>query len=275
MNAFVRRLFQATPVLRDLYGLARARYNRLRVRASAKGYFRNVDEYLRALEIEDDRKVDIRTKDGLVITIRRNFMDAAILGEVFLDESYVRGLVLPDRPTVVDIGGYIGDFALFAAKRLNARRVVVCEPSPRNWDLLQKNVANNSYGDRIEMVNKAVTDGEDVMMNVEASDRGQARVSAYGPGDVPRQRIPGVSLASLMESHGLDTIDLLKIDCEGGEYAILSGTPSEALKRIRNIVFEFHEIDGFQAKLDAVKRRLASEGYSLRVHGDLVYASRH
>ena len=90
-------------------------------------------------------------------------MDASILAEVFLDNCYIRGLSLPDEPVVVDVGGYIGDFAIYAVKRLKARKVVACEPSPRNFALLKRNVAVNRYGDRIQMLNKAVTDGECVM----------------------------------------------------------------------------------------------------------------
>ena len=124
-------------------------------------------------------------------------MDASIIGEIFLDNCYVRDLVLPEHPIIVDIGGYIGDFALYAAKRLNARKVVVCEPSAENLAILKRNVSNNHYEDRIEVVNKAVTDGSDVMMDVTASCRGQARVSAYSRGNVPRQPIAGISLANL------------------------------------------------------------------------------
>ena len=261
--------------MRDLYVMARKIHYVRRAVKAGESYFINLDEYRQALELEDGKIVDIRTRDGLILTIRRNYMDAAILAEVFLDNCYVRGLTIPDQPIVVDIGGYIGDFALYAANRLNARKVVVCEPSPRNWVLLKKNVANNHYEDRVEMVNKAVTDGEDVMLNVDAPDRGQARVSAYyGSNNLDRRTVPGVTLASLVEDYGLRVIDLLKIDCEGGEYTILSTTPTEVFDRIRNVVFEYHEIDGFKAKLTAVKQKLCDEGFSLKARGSLISASR-
>lgn len=275
MKIAVRRLCLGTPILRDLYLMVRKTYQNRRVMKAAESYFSNLDEYRKALKVEDGKIVDIRTKDGLILSIRRNYMDAAILAEVFLDKCYVQGLTMPDQPIVVDIGGYIGDFALYAAKCLNARKVVVCEPSPPNWTLLRKNVANNHYEDRIEMVNKAVTDGEDVMMNVDAPDRGQARVTAYyDSGNLSGKTIPGVTLASLVEDHGLRAIDLLKIDCEGGEYTILSTTPAEVFDRIRNVVFEYHEIDGFEAKLTAVKQKLCDAGFSLKARGSLIFASR-
>ena len=131
--------------------------------AAARGagrYFLNADEFKNALRrTRGTEPVDLRTADGLTITIRQNYGDASTVAEIFLDDCYVRDLTLPPNPVVIDVGGFIGDFSLYAVKRLNARRVIVCEPSPRNWALLLKNIANNGYENRIEPVNKAVTDG--------------------------------------------------------------------------------------------------------------------
>ena len=261
-------------MLRNVYWRARRRYHRQRLLGAARGYFLNCDDFDAALRLEDGQLVEINTKDGLSLTIRRNYMDAVILAEVFLDNCYVRYMDLPAEPVVVDIGGYIGDFALYAAKRLNARQVVVCEPSPRNWALLERNVASNHYKDRILTVHKAVTDGGDVFMDVDAPDRVQAMVSAFGPDQRGRKRIPGTTLKSVLDEHGIDTVDLLKIDCEGGEYSILSSTPADVFRRIRRIVFEYHEIDGFAAKLKSLKEHLRDGGYRIVTHSNLVWATR-
>jgi FkbM family methyltransferase len=274
MKMAVRRLFLGIPVIRGLYQKARKLKNHRRFLKLAQPQFINIDDYRKALELEDGKIVDIHTREGMTISIRRNVVDAGILAETYLDNSYVRGLSLPEHPIVVDIGGFIGDFALYAAKRLNALRVVVCEPSSQNWALLERNVANNHYEDRIELVNKAVTDGRDIRMNVDAPARGQHRVSGYYHSSVEGRTVPGISLASLVKDHGLTTIDLLKIDCEGGEYDILSATPKDVLNRIGNIVFEYHEIEGYKVKLEHLKKKLCDEGYSLKTHGSLIFASR-
>ncbi|MGA8406715.1 MAG: FkbM family methyltransferase [Candidatus Acidiferrales bacterium] len=192
-----------------------------------------------------------------------------------MDDCYIRDLTLPDNPLVIDVGGFIGDFCLYAVKRLNARRVIVCEPSPRNWALLLKNIANNGYEDRIEPVNKAVTEGGNAMMNIDAPDEQQCMVSAYGPSEQPLSAVSGISLAQLLQEHAVDSVDLLKIDCEGGEYAILESTPSDVFSRIRNIVFEYHDVDGGSwDKLESVNQRLRREGYALHTSRGLVTASR-
>jgi FkbM family methyltransferase len=197
------------------------------------------------------------------------------VAEIFLGNCYGRDLHLPPNPVVIDIGGFIGDFSLYAVKRLNARKVVVCEPSPRNWTLLLRNIANNGYENRIEPENKAVTaDGGSVMMNIDASDENQCMVSAYHTNEQPVKAVSGISLSQLLRDHAVENVDLLKMDIEGGEYAILESTPNEVLSRIRNIVFEYHDIDGGWAKLESAKQRLQREGYDLHESRGLVCASR-
>jgi FkbM family methyltransferase len=210
--------------------------------------------------------------DGLVITIRRNFGDAMTVAEVFSTDCYTRYLTLPESPVVIDVGGFIGDFSVYAVKRLNAAKVIVCEPSPRNWTLLLRNIANNGYQDRIEPVNKAVTDGGDVMMNIDAPDEAQCMVSACNSSQQGLSAVPGISLANLLRDHAVERVDLLKLDCEGAEYSILESTPSDVFRRIRNIVIEFYQIDGFVSKLKSMKEQLSREGYSLQARGGYIYA---
>jgi FkbM family methyltransferase len=275
MNTTIRKLVMANSLSRRFYFAARQAYHLRQAARGAGRYFLNADEFRSALRTQGEggALVDLRTRDGLTITMRRNYGDAMTLGEIFLEDCYIPHLTLPPSPVVIDVGGFIGDFSLYAVKRLNACRVIVCEPSPRNWALLLKNIANNGYQDRIEPVNKAVTDGGNAMMNIDAPDASQCMVSAYFPSEQPLTAVPGISLGQLLQEHAVESVDLLKIDCEGGEYAILESIPSEVFRRVRNIVFEYHDIEGSWAKLESVKQRLRREGYNLHVHRGLVSAS--
>jgi FkbM family methyltransferase len=275
MNATIRRVLTSNSLSRQLYFAARQAYRSRWTARGAGRYFLNADDFKSALKSNvGTALVDLRTADGLKITIRQNYGDAMTLAEIFLDNCYGRNLNLSHNPVVIDIGGFIGDFSLYAVKRLNARRVIVCEPSPRNWALLLKNIANNGYEGRIEPVNKAVTDGGTAMMNIDAPDECQCMVSAYYKSGQPLSAVPGISLGQLLQDHAIESVDLVKIDCEGGEYAILESTPADVFRRIRNIVFEYHQIDGAWAKLESVMQRLRREGYALQMRGGLVWAHR-
>jgi len=281
MNTTIRRILTANSFSRRLYLAARETYHRYHTRQfaqAAESYFLNADEFKRALGARSEgvgtALIALRTTDGLTITMRQSYTDAITVGEVLLTDCYVRDLTLPSNPVVIDVGGFIGDFSLYAVKRLNACRVIVCEPSPENWALLLKNIANNGYQDRIEPVNKAVTNGRDLMMNTNAPHKSQCIISGYFPSEQPLSVVPGISLGQLLREHAVEDVDLLKIDCEGGEFEILESTSADVLGRMRNIVFEYHQVDGLWAKLDRVRQRLRREGYALHTRDGLVSASK-
>ena len=98
------------------------------------------------------------------------------------------------------------------------------------------------------------------MMDIDAPDESQCMVSAYFQSERPLSSVPGISLEQLFKDHEIESVDLLKMDIEGGEYAILQSTPSEVLKRVRNIVFEYHDVEEGWAKLESVKKRLPMKG---------------
>jgi FkbM family methyltransferase len=276
MNSWIRQSITSLPGLRTVYYWTRKNYHELRTRRTAKGYFVDYDAYRDALHHEAEGTVDIRTVDGLTITIRRNVWDARILQEIFLSKPYIQDIQVPPHSTIVDIGGYIGDFSLYAVKLLGADKVVVYEPSPKNFEILKRNIANNGYEGRIVAVNMAVSDNAPVMMNVDLPDKNQVNVSAYDPhGAVTASLVPSTTLAALMREHHLESIDLLKLDCEGGEYPILLSAPPEVLQRIKNIALEYHQIEGFSKLLDDVQAKLRAAGYTLRTHdGDIISARR-
>jgi len=245
-----------------------------KAKRDAEVLFENPEVFWRALTEKGSGTVELRAQGGLAITIRRNIWDARIVKEIFFDKPYVRHFKLPERPVVIDIGGYIGDFTLYAAKYLNARKVIVYEPTKENFEILSRNVANNSFEGEVIAVNKAVGTDSEIRLNVDIGDHDEVHVSSYWYREAEQRVIPCVTLAELMETHGVDSVDLLKIDCEGGEYDIFPALGDATLDRIENIVFEYHQIDGFQKKLGRVFDRLKAGGFTLRVDGLIAYAYR-
>jgi len=276
MKTWIRKSITSVPLLRPAYYWARKHYHELRTHRAARRYFVDFDDYRKALRDEAEGTVDIRTADGLTVTIRRNLWDARILQEIFLSKPYIQDLVIAPNSNIVDIGGYIGDFSLYAVKVLNAARVIVYEPSPKNFELLTRNIANNHYESRITAVNMAVSDADSLMMNIDAPATKQVNVSAYDLQEpTTASAVRCATLAGLMAEHDLQRVDLLKLDCEGGEYPILLSAPPGVLERIRNIAFEYHEVEGFERLLANVQAKLQTAGFILRRHdGDIISARR-
>lgn len=273
MNLAVRRAIYSNGVAKHMYFAVRQIYRRIRARIDAGRVFKNPAAFRKALKENDGKVVKLTTIDGLRILVRQNRMDATILSEVFVDECYSRGFDLCSEPIIVDVGGYIGDFALFAAKRLNASRVITCEPSPRNLKLLEANVGANKLGATIKIIDRAVTNGDPIRLDVDAPDDEQCCISAFNAGS-GKSQIAGISLAQIIEFERLDHIDLLKLDCEGGEYEIIRTAPKEVLSKVRNIVIEVHDIPGCEQMLPQMIEVLREAGFGVSQKQALVCARR-
>jgi FkbM family methyltransferase len=270
MMVTIKNALKRIPLAQYAYAQVRWWHNR----SEGRRLFENYDLYLQALNRKGDGTVVLHTYDGLNITIRQNIWDCRIVREIFFDKPYVRHFTLPRNPIIIDIGGYIGDFSIYAVKYLNAGRVIVYEPTAENFEILKQNIENNGYADRITAVNKAVSDSHEIILNVQIQESEEVHVSAYWYQEAERRRVPSVTLSDLFKVHQLDSIDLLKVDCEGGEYDIFLAVPDHLFNRIRNIVFEYHRIDGFEMKLDRVLNRLQSAGYALQKDRNIISAYR-
>ena len=271
MMTAIRNALKNVPLARYAYAKLRGWHDR----HEGGKVFMNPELYVRALYRKGNGTAVLRTHDGLSITVRQNLWDARIVREMFFDKPYIRRITLRPQPIVVDIGGYIGDFSIYAVRYLGAARVIVYEPTAENFELLKRNVQINGYADRIVAVNRAVSSSDQVTLNVRLDENDEVHVSAYFYQGAQQRKLPSVTLEKLFETHRLDSIDLLKIDCEGGEYDIFPAIPDHLFNRIENIVFEYHRIDGFETKLDKILGRLRSAGYALYKDGGIVSACRH
>jgi hypothetical protein len=70
------------------------------------------------------------------------------------------------------------------------------------------------------------------------------------------------TLSDVMREHGVERIDLLKIDAEKSESDVLAGIRDEDWPKIRQIVVEVHDVDG---RLDQITSLLDRRGYRVTV----------
>jgi FkbM family methyltransferase len=143
--------------------------------------------------------------------------------------------------TALDLGANIGYASLVLARAVGARGRVICfEPNPALLPLLRANVEGWSSLPfahiQIEAVAVSETNGEGILAFPEgyAQNHGLGTLSA-GTDGVP------VSIRRL-DSFGISSVGVMKVDVEGHEAGVFSGAQSLlAEKRIRDILFEEHE----------------------------------
>lgn len=240
--------------------------------------FVNWQTFRSAASKRDDGETILKTRSGLTIAIRHNKWDAKIIWEQFIARGYLARFRPPAGrpPVVVDIGSYIGDFALYCAHALGAQ-VVAYEPAQENFMMLAKNLDLNPHlSNRVIAVNRGVAATPEIVANVQISGR-EIHVSSTWYADDPtaeQRTFACDTLPELLDKHGLPSVDLLKIDCEGGEYEIIATTPNDCYDRIESIVYEWHKVPGWEAKLAAAESKLRAAGFTVTRRGQLEYATR-
>lgn len=227
------------------------------------------------------------TLRGVPISLRGRLRDTIVDGYMAVsclaEEQYnPPGFVLQNGETVVDIGGHIGSFALYAASRVGSGgRVFVYEPAPDNNAQLLRNVAQNGF--RNVHISSAAIAGS-------KGDRpffyNNANTAMHGLYQKTHNAfiVPALTLADIFFQNNIARCHFLKIDCEGAEYEILFNTPRAVLQKIDRIAMEYHNppFYGLNAREHSPARLVAflrEAGFSVRVapenrmHG-LLFASR-
>lgn len=136
---------------------------------------------------------------------------------------------------VVDIGGNVGLFAITAAAR--GAHVRAYEPHPETARFLRRNAGRWD----VDVVEKAVVGQPSGPLRLYVSDSRHIRNTLLG-----MDPDTGVALADAVEVATVplaevlaEPVDLLKVDCEGGEYDLFANG-REALRNAARIIAEVH-----------------------------------
>lgn len=169
------------------------------------------------------------------------------------------------RDTIVEIGGHIGSFSVYAARKAPQGRVVVYEPDPGNFAYLQKNVHLNKLSN-VTAKKMAVATKKGMRMFF-PSTVNTAESSMYATKGQSIQ-VPTTTLSHIFEEHAVVSCDFLKLDCEGAEYEILFGTPVSCLDKIQKIAMECHNPSYFNIAdprytQESMKTFLSSNGFAV------------
>ena len=181
------------------------------------------------------------------------------------EETFLLGVDLAGK-TVFDVGGYVGVYATFFARKAGpAGRVCSFEPNPRNFEELTFNTALNGVTNAT-LLNFGLGDAEGQIEFV-VNPAYPARGSADAATREALLKKPG-SRAITVEVHRLDDLmsagrlpkpDFVKIDVEGLEADVLSGFARTLAARQPELFIEIHApIRPDMAEL------LTSAGYACR-----------
>ncbi len=141
--------------------------------------------------------------------------------------------------TVVDVGACKGDFTVFAARRVGpAGMVIAVEPEPANARWLRRSIARNRVTNAVvwemalsDRVGTATLNRADVSAATSVSS-GWHSMTTQLAATRDRIEVNTCTLDELVAGGAIDRVDVVKLDVEGWEMAVLRGAV-ETLKRQR------------------------------------------
>lgn len=183
----------------------------------------------------------------LTFSYRENTNDWNTLVASVTEDEYRLPRGLSGR--AVDVGGYLGSVGIALAADNPGLQVTIIEPVPPNAALIRKNIEHNDLGDRVTLIEGAIS-GDHNPVTVwygyrgnEAAEHhafvGNSTLAYANGGELEHDEVTytPITLADLTVKGDLD---YLKIDCEGGEWSFLEGP----VERVQTIVGEWHPVHG-------------------------------
>ena len=226
--------------------------------------------------------------------------------EIFAERSYLRhGITLNSNACVFDIGANIGLFSLFIKAECADAHVYAFEPIPQLNRILKLNVSRYSQTVQVYQYGISDSEGDAVFtyypdysilsgLHANASEDGNLLASgirhqlAEGHAklmDVPEEYINSLvqkklsnrteikcqlkTISGIIREAKIRQIDLLKIDAERSELAILNGIQEDDWPIIRQIVLEAHSIE----EVDVIIPLLKQKGFEVKVEQEDQFAN--
>jgi FkbM family methyltransferase len=228
----------------------------------------SLERRLYALAVTRSPWATIDGFDGSPLDVKINPEDMVVSKRIYNGNDYepetteALADLVEGGDTVLDVGANIGYVTLLVADRVGpAGSVLAVEPEPTNYRLLSESVRRNGF-DWVDLRRVALSDAPGRgSLNVHPSNKGKHSLLGNGTGTSV-----AVDVTTLDELDVPD-VDLVKVDVEGAEPAVIRGG-RDTLRDARPIVVtEFNT--GWLAEPEAYLSQLDDLGYRFEsVTGD-------
>lgn len=176
---------------------------------------------------------------------------------------------------VLDIGGNIGMFSLYAAKY--AKQVYTLEPSPEHCSLIRHMLDFNKITN-VKLLENAlyIENGKFEYYTPENNKTMWSLHAAVNDGKSKPQGVDAITFDTLFKMENIEHVDLCKTDIEGSEYEVFA---SEGFRKVAHkidvIVCEIHQWAG--RNRNQINESFKSAGFSVKTipnDADIIVAER-
>ncbi|MDR3113286.1 MAG: FkbM family methyltransferase [Endomicrobium sp.] len=216
-------------------------------------------------------------KYGLKFYIK-DYTNMEVILEIFYNDAYQ--VNSNSKYTVIDIGMNVGIASLYFAKYINILNIYAFEPFKDLYTQAQDNFnLNKDISHKIIPHNSAVSDVNEQRQAFYFTDR-KISSTIYSDVNLPQNHsikteiVNVFSIADILKKIKLETESriLLKLDCEGAEYAIFKLLDISGLldkkERIDLVMLEYHGLSG-DAILTEILAKNGFVSFTRKINKDL------
>jgi FkbM family methyltransferase len=120
-----------------------------------------------------------------------------------------------------------------------ASAVYSYEPDPDLYKTLVRNIDANRLQSKIFAVQAAVVGRQSSVVTFYPEGNASGHIGAKSH-DTQGILVHAATLSSIILDRHIETVDVLKLDCEGSEYDIIFNTPAEIWRRVERVRMEYH-----------------------------------
>ena len=171
-----------------------------------------------------------------------NKSDIQILKELIVEGHYSRLLPINEKTVIIDIGMNTGIISLFFSTQKNISKIYGFEPLHPTLNQATNNFCLNlSLSQKITSFNYGLgTKNEQIKVHYNPTQRGLTSIFAHDKnGEAITIRNALEALTPIFKNHKNEQI-IVKIDCEGCEYSILSELDQKLPYNVKKIILEYH-----------------------------------
>ena len=179
----------------------------------------------------------VKLRNGLTLYLSDHPHDCVTIFTVFVRRDYGK---IHKNSVVLDIGGNIGIFALYALNS-GASHIYIIEPNSKSINLINKNLEYNNFLNKATILRNAVTSESNQSLEIPIESSMYNKITAINEvnDNVSYEKVNSISLKDIYKKY--KDISFTKMDCEGSEYDIILNSPKSILGKVPKYIIEFHQ----------------------------------
>lgn len=199
--------------------------------------------YTKVIKFSDEPDYSVLDVMPSCFNYRNYNIDASSIYDVFYKKDYDGDIKVEKGDIVVDIGSNIGAF-IYSAMYKSAAKIYSCEPENNCFKILTNEF---KYYPHIYLNNAAIslTSSIKTLMIIEetsgANFMSENENINWHDRNKNSQSVKTYSFSDFIKVNGINYIDFLKCDCEGGEHYIFIDEHAEYFRtKVDKVALEYH-----------------------------------